>query len=80
MAGFLSDLAQIAEYAGNFIVALFQTMAQIFITTTTSGEGASAITTTHLSVFGILLLFSACVGLAIWIVDWIRGLITLRRG
>lgn len=76
MTGFLSDIAQIAEYAGQFIVSLFQTMATLFVTQVTTGE----VTTTKLSVFGILLLFSACVGLAIWVVDWIRGLITLRRG
>lgn len=80
MSGFLQDLTVIAQYAGEFLVAFFKTMAGIFVSTVTTGEGSAAVTTTQFTIFGVLLMFSSLIGLGIWIVDWIRGLITIRRG
>lgn len=77
---FLSQVAEIGQQAASFIVALFKALVEIFVTTTTTGEGSSAVTVTSLSIFGQLLLFSSSIGLGIWIIDWIRGLITVRRG
>lgn len=77
--GFLSDISAIGEAAASFLVALFKTLTEVFLTTTTTGSGETAVTTTGLSFFGQLLLFSSAIGLGIWVVNWIRGLIQLRR-
>lgn len=72
---FLQGVAQIGEAAANFLVMLFTTLAKLFVETVGTGEAAVQ----QLTIFGQLLLFSAAIGLGIFVIEWIKNIVTLRR-
>lgn len=72
---FLQGVTQIGQAAADFLVMLFTTLAKLFVETTGTGENAVQ----TLTIFGQLLLFAAAVGLGIFVIEWIKNIVTLRR-
>lgn len=72
-----AEIVEIATTVGELIVSLFQTLAGVFYVQA-SGSGDTAVAG-HLTIFGYLLLFSALVGLTIFVINWIKSVITIKK-
>lgn len=72
MSAIVTQFADIATAVGNLLVSLFTSITSVFYTPAV-GE-----TPGQLTFIGVMAIVVLCVGLALLVLNWIRGLIARR--
>lgn len=79
-ASIFSDLTEAASAVAQMVVSIFNTIVNVFWTPGTAATETAAAVPGEITVIGQVCLMALFVGIAFYVINWVRATLTSRRG